>query len=318
MRIGIVVDATCDLPQAVFADNPFVILPISVQIDDQAFVDIHDPEAMQGYYRSDLGKRGHQAETASYTVEQIHDLFLDKLVLDYDCVFCLTVTATRSPIHANASQASFSILKEYRPIRHQAGHNSPFLMRVIDTQNLFSAQGITAVEAARMIRTDASPGRIRERLETLARHTYGYLVPRDLHYLRARARKKGDRSVGMFSAAIGSTLDIKPILQGYRGETRPVGKVRGFEAAAQTLFQYVEQRVRLGLLTRTVCVSYGGDLSELEALPGYQELAQTCDEHQTTLYSSVMSITGMVNVGTGSLTLGFAAEQHEPEFRSLS
>ena len=314
MRFGIVVDATCDLPQACFADHPVVILPITVRIDDETFVDRRDLDATIDYYRGDLGERGHRAETASFTAEQIHDLFLEQLVLDYDCVFCLTVTASRSPIHENANRASFSILRDYRPIRQQAGHNSPFLMRVVDTQNLFAAQGVTALEALRMINAGASPGRIRERLESLANHTWGYLVPRDLHYIRARARKKGDRSVGFMSAAIGGALDIKPILQCYRGETRPVHKVRGFEPAAESLFNYATGRVRQGLLTRAVCVSYGGDLAELRELPGFDELEAACEERDTRLHVSVMSITGMVNVGTGGISLGFAAEPHDPVF----
>lgn len=314
MRFGIVVDATCDLPQSFFADNPVVVLPISASIDDENFVDRRDIEATIDYYRSGMGERGHRAETASFTSEQIHDLFLQQLVLDYDCVFCLTVTASRSPIHANANKASFSILREYRPIRQQAGHVSPFLMRVVDTQNLFAAQGITALEAARMIAAGASPGRIRERLESLARHTYGYLLPRDLHYIRARARKKGDHSVSLMSAAIGSALDIKPILQCYRGETGPVHKLRGFEPSAKALFDYAAGRVRQGLLTRAMSVSYGGDLDELRSLPGYAVLEATCEEREIKLYTSLMSITGMINVGTGAISLGFAAEPHEPAF----
>ncbi len=314
MRFGIVVDATCDLPQTFFSDNPVVILPIAVSIDDQSFVDRRDMEATVNYYNSDIGERGHRAETSSFTVEQIHDLFLEQLVLDYDCVFCLTVTASRSPIHANANQASFSILREYRGIRQKAGYTSPFLMRVVDTQNLFAAQGVTALEAARMIADGASPGRIRERLESLANHTYGYLLPRDLHYLRARARKKGDRSVSFMSAAIGGALDIKPILRCYRGDTEPVHKARGFEQGAKDLFDYAAERVRQGLLTRAMCISYGGDLDELRNLPGFAVLEAICEERHVKLHTSVMSITGMVNVGTGGITLGFAAEPHDPEF----
>lgn len=314
MRFGILVDATCDLPEAFYASNPVVILPISVRIGDESFIDRRDMRATVDYYRSGAGEGGHRAETASFTSDQIHDLFLEKLVFDYDCVFCLTVTASRSPIYANASQASFSILKEYRPIRQKAGHNGPFLMRVVDTQNLFAAQGITALEAARMITAGASPGRIRERLESLANHTWTYLLPRDLYYLRARARRKGDHSVSLMSAALGSALDIKPILQGYRSETRPVHKVRGFEHGAEALFGYAADRVRQGLLTRAVCISYGGDLDELRSLSGFTALEATCEERQIALHVSVMSITGMINVGTGGISLGFASEPHEPVF----
>ena len=58
--------------------------------------------------------------------------------------------------------------------------------------------------------------KIRERLEELALNTHGYMVPPDLYYLRNRARTKGDRSVSLFSAALGTALDIKPILHAIR------------------------------------------------------------------------------------------------------
>ena len=310
MRIGIVVDSACDLPADFLRQHAITVLPISVHLGAESLVDDRDPDAWQRFLDEGFGTRGHAAETEPYTVEQIRDLFLGRLVLDYDCVFCLTITSTRSPIHANASQAAFSILKDYRPIRQAAQVAGPFLLRVIDTENLFAAQGVTAVEAARLRAAGQSPGQMRERLELIARNTYGYVVPRDLYYLRARAQKKGDRSVGWFSVALGSALDIKPLLRAWRGETAPVAKLRGFEHGAQTLFDYATRRVRAGLLTPTLCVSYGGDLAELATLPGYAALRDTCSEHGVELYESPMSVTGMINVGTGAVTLGFAAEEH--------
>lgn len=313
MRIGLVMDSTCDLPRKFIDDNQIVILPITVRIDEHTFVDVRDPVAMESYYQGEVGRRGHAAETEPLSVDAIRDLFLGRLVLDYDAVFCLTVTSTRSPIFANATQASFAILGAYRPVRQAAGNNSPFLMRVLDTKSLFAGQGVGAVEATRMIAADANPGQIRERLSELSNRTHAYMLPRDLHYLRARARKKGDRSVGLLSATLGTALDIKPILQCFQGETKPAAKARGFEQGAEMLFGHAARAVQRGLLVPALCVSYGGDLAELEALPGYGALAVACADAGVALHSSVMSITGMVNVGTGAVSLGYAAET-DPSF----
>jgi fatty acid-binding protein DegV len=140
------------------------------------------------------------------------------------------------------------------------------------------------------------------------------MMPRDLYYIRARAKKKNDRSVGLFSAMLGTALDIKPILRCFRGETGPVGKARGFEQGAQQLFDYAAARVRAGLIVPMVCVSYGGDLAVLSSLPGYDRLRAACEECGVALLEAPMSITGMVNVGEGAVTLGLAAEEHEPDF----
>lgn len=314
MRIGLVMDSTCDLPRSFVDDHKITIMPITINVDGQTFVDVRDPVATENYVRSGIGARGHSAETDSLSVDAIRDLFLGRLILDFDAVFCLTVSASRSPIFANATQASFAILGTYRPIREAAGNHSPFLMRVIDTKSLFAGQGVTMVKAIDMIAADASPGDIRTTLSELAENTWAFALPRDLHYLRARARKKGDHSVGLLTATLGTALDIKPILQCFQGETKPVAKARGFEQGAEMLFGHAVAAVKRGLLMPAVCVSYGGDLAELAALPGYPALVDACSEAGVTLQQSVMSITGMVNVGTGAVTLGYAAAEDDGKF----
>lgn len=306
MRIGIVVDSGCDLPQDYIERNQITLLPITVRIGDAVLSDHRDEEATLAFVNAHVAEGGAEAETIPFSVQQIRDLFLEKLVVTWDHVFCLTISSKRSPIHANALQASFAILNDYKPTRQAAGHNSPFALRVIDTQNLFAAQTISAVEAVRLRDSSLSVQQIRQRLEEVAASVHGYLVPRDLYYMRARARHKGDRSVSLFSAALGSALDIKPIIHSYRGETAPVAKIKGFEPAARRLFDFACERVRAGLMTPVLSLSYGGELSEMRRLPGYVALRAQCEEHGIELIESVMSLTGMVNVGKGALTLAFA------------
>ncbi|WP_189339725.1 DegV family protein [Rhodanobacter denitrificans] len=314
MRMGLAIDAACDLSQAFLQQHHVAVMPITVRVDGEVFLDDRKPAEIQRFIDRRLGSRSHSAETEPCPVEEVQKLFLEKLVLEQDCVFCLTITATRSPINEHVNKASFGILKNYRQVREQAGVPGPFMMRVIDTRNIFAGAAPLVYEAARLIAADEAPGVIRERLTHLANHTYGYMLPRDLYYLRARAKKKNDRSVGLVSAMLGSALDIKPILRCFRGETGPVGKVRGFEQGAEALFGYTAQRVRAGLLVPMVCVSYGGDLEVLPHLPGYTELRVVCEEHGVEVMEAPMSITGMVNVGEGAVTVGFAAEEHEAEF----
>lgn len=314
MRIGLAIDAACDLSQAFLQQHNIAVMPITVRVDGEVFMDDREPAEIQRFIDRRLGSRSHSAETEPCPVEEVQKLFLEKLVMEQDCVFCLTITATRSPINEHVNRASFAILKNYREVRQQAGITGPFMMRVIDTRNIFAGAAPAIFEANRMIQADEPPAAIRERLMHIANNSYGYMLPRDLYYLRARAKKKNDRSVSLFSAVLGSALDIKPLLRCYRGETGPVGKVRGFEQGAEMLFGYAVQRVRAGLLVPMVCVSYGGDLAVLPQLPGYSGLRVACEECGVELMEAPMSITGMVNVGEGAVVLGFAAEEHVVEF----
>ena len=311
MRIGLVVDSACDLPGSFIERNRIEILPITVKIGDAVLADHRNEQATLEFLHSHVASRGAEAETMPFSVNQIRDLFLRKLVIDYDYVFCLTITRTRSPIHDNAMQASFVILNDYRPMRSAAGHSSPFVLRVIDTQSLFAGQGVTAVEAVRMIHAGEGVAKIRARLDNLAINTHAYMVPRDLMYLRSRTKAKGDKSVSLFSATLGSALDIKSVLYCNRGETKPVAKIRSFDTAVRRLFSFASERVIAGLMTPTLCLSYGGELEEMRLLPGYTALIDVCRTHGVEVFESVMSLTGMVNVGKGSLVIGFASEPHE-------
>jgi DegV family protein with EDD domain len=314
MRIGLSIDAACDISQAFLEQHDIAVMPITVKVDSETFMDDRRPSELQRFIDRRLGSRSHSAETEPCPVDEVQKLFLEKLVLEQDCVFCLTITATRSPINEHVNKASFGILKNYRQVRDEAGVPGPFMMRVVDTRNIFAGAAPAIYEANRMITGGETPAAIRERLLHIANHSYGYMLPRDLYYIRARAKKKNDRSVGLVTAMLGSALDIKPILRCFRGETGPVGKVRGFDQGAEALFNYAAKRVRDGLLVPVVCVSYGGDLNVLTHLPGYAGLREACAECGVELMEAPMSITGMVNVGEGAVTLGLAAEEHEPVF----
>jgi DegV family protein with EDD domain len=314
MRIGLVVDSTCDLPRDYLDEHHVVVQPIKVHMGKEVFTDERNAQESLRFYREHLGTEGHQAETSPFSVEQIRDLFLTKLVCDFDFVFCLTIMSSRSPIYETSVQASREILRYYHPIRKDAGLKGIFQMRVIDSQTLFAGQAMTVIEGVRMIEAGMDYNPIRERLEELAKNSFGYAVVRDVRYLRARAAKRGDRSVTWLKATLGTLLDIKPILRAYRNETAAVGKAKGFENGAKLMFGYVADRVRKGLMMPNVNLSYGGELDTMRTLPGYDGLARTCEEHGVQLGETVMGLTGMCNVGEGAVTVGFAAAPHEVKF----
>ena len=151
MRIGIVVDSVCDVPTDFIERENVTILPVTVQIGQAVLADHRDGKQRSTSPHDHVAKHGIDAETTPFTVQQVHDLFISQLVLDYDHVFCITTTRTRSGIHDNAQQASYHP-QRLHPVRQAAGNNTPFSLRVIDSQNVFAAVGVLAIEAARLAR----------------------------------------------------------------------------------------------------------------------------------------------------------------------
>jgi DegV family protein with EDD domain len=308
MRIGVVVDSCCDLPKDFIDAHGVVVMPITLRIGDTLIEDRRDPAETQAFYAKHLDRKSEDfAESIPYSVQQIESLFLERLVLDYDYVFCLTITSGRSPIYDHAMQASRAILTKYKEVRRKAGIPERFGLAVLSSRNMFAGQAVQAAEAIRLIRQGGTPSEIGSRLRALVEQTHTYLVPADLFHIYKRASKKGDKSIGWGSYTLGSMLDVKPILHCHQDATGPVDKVRGFATGVERLFTQAADRVRRGLESPYICISYGGALEAVPKLPGYALLDQAVRDNGALILLSPMSKTAAVNVGPGAVTLAFAA-----------
>jgi fatty acid-binding protein DegV len=165
----------------------------------------------------------------------------------------------------------------------------------------------------RMIKAGESHNRIRERVEFLVQNSYGYMLPRDLKQLRARAQKRGDKSVGFVQYVIGSALDVKPVVRGYRNDTGPVARVRHFDDGVAKVFKYVQKQIVKGLLTPTLVIEYGGDPEQLRYLPGYVELVDVAERNGVEVFVAMMSMVAGIHVGEGAMGISFAAKEHDIE-----
>lgn len=311
MRIGLVVDSCCDLPRDYLDREGVIVLPISVRIGDHLHVDERDPWLTQAFYEHHLDQKAADfAESIPFSAEEIERLFLDRLVMDFDYVFCLTVTERRSPIYENANRASLSILAKYRQRRKEAGLGERFGLAVVSTRNLFAGQAVPAVEVLRLAREGASPSEIGARIKRLVDQTHTYLVPADLFFIYKRAARKGDRSIGWGSYTVGQWLDMKPILHCNVDETRTVAKVKGFESGVSRVFDNVVRQVEMGLSVPVVCISYGGPLDQVARLPGYARLSAVAADRGVRVMLSPMSQTAAINVGPGALSVALAAPHH--------
>ncbi|MDX1598294.1 MAG: DegV family protein [Marinobacter sp.] len=310
MRVGLIVDSACDLPFEFSRKHDLFVLPVTAVIDGQTYIDNHDPVTTQKFYQSGLLQRGHHAETQAFTPEQIHDLFMEKIVTQYDLAICETVTRTRSLIYQNASEAMNSVMAHYHEPRKAAGREGRFSMRVIDSKQIFAGQGLLAAHTVHLIGQKLSKNALRHQVDSFTDNIYTCVIPRDLHYIRERARRRGDKSVSALVAFLGKALNITPVIFGKGAIGEPVAKTRDFNVAVEKVMNYAAARVEAGLLTPYVSLSCGLSWSEIEDLPGLNNLRDVCERHGVELLLSQMGITSSIYVGPGSLCLCLAAEPH--------
>src|SRR3546814_18937074 len=124
--------------------------------------------------------------------------------------------------------------------------------------------------------------------------------PGDLYYLQTRAQHKGERSVDALGYLIGSALDLRPVLLGYRGDTQVVARARGYLHAVERMFAHVARQTEIGIDTRHPSVSYGGELDALAAMPGYAALPDLSARHGTALVAGLRAVVSALKIGLGA------------------
>ncbi len=308
MRVGIVTDAACDLPPNFIGPGRVEILPVSLHVGTQMFTDVRDEAQTLRFYRMYLGSHEHRAITKPLPPKEIADLFLTDWVTRYDRILVLTVASSRSEIYKNTSEASYTVLREYKKIRAAAGITEPFLMRVFDTHTLFTGQATMVFEAMRL-RDVGRQGfdAIRRQLEIIEPKVRSYLLPQDVYYVHNRARMRGEESVSWLTFQVGNLLNVKPVIQMVRGETEIVAKVRKFEGGLEWLFQKIRADIVQGLPVKMVSMSYGGDLEEIKREPQYQEFVAFAHQNKVATSLALMSITAGIYVGRGGFSVSYVA-----------
>jgi fatty acid-binding protein DegV len=78
----------------------------------------------------------------------------------------------------------------------------------------------------------------------------------------------------------------------------------------EKLFRNTAGQIRKGLKAPQVCISFGGNPEQVKTMPGYEALNRAAREHGVDIMTSVMSMTAAVNVGSGALSIAYAAGPH--------
>lgn len=304
-RIGIVVDSACDLPADFIAEHGIRVAPITVRIGDRFVKDRREPASTHTFFETELGGQSSDyAETIPTAVEEFQQLVLAEMAVDYDVVYVLTISSTRSEIFRNAREAGTSMAHLAVNARYAKGIKPLLQVKVVDTRNLFAAQGVVAARLVELIRELKSPEHIDPALARTVGRTLGFMVPDDLKYLYTRAKYKNDHSVNLISYTLGSLLDVKPIIRAQAGETEAWAKVRSYGAAIERIAAAVAEVAEERAIEPMVNVSYGGPLENLAAMASYQALRDRLAAHDVRVFESHMSLTAGINVGRGALCLG--------------
>ena len=308
-RTLVVVDAACDMPSEWLADNDVAVLPIKLSVADWELYDTHNEFDAMEFFRKDLSGRGSGASTTPLNPVETRDFIQSFLNERIDNVLQVTIAAGRSRIYMNSLAAMSQLTVIHNRVRRAIGNRSPFKTWVIDSETGFTGQAVLLAETVRQLNTGIAAAGVATSIEQLRSKVHTLMVPKDLFCLYKRAREKGDRSLTWLSYNLAQALDIKPIVHAHAGLTEPLLKVRGHQEALDRAIAIASDHVTRGLIIRTVCASYAGNLEDIRTLKSYRYLREACHRHNVELVLSTMSVTGGINVGINAFSIAFACDE---------
>ena len=294
MSFAIVSDAACDLPKEYILGRQLHILPIHLRFGNQIADDVRDPNLAIRFYRTYIEHKDIHAETSPYSPQETAALF-KRLLAHHERVLCITITRARSRIFDHAVQAA-GLLKA-------AGEGGR--VQVIDSNSLFAGQAAVVAAALELGAEGASFDTVLKEVKAFTAVPRAYALPQDLYYIRARARKRGDKSVGFLQYVAGQALDIKPIIFARGPQAETVDKIRGFQPAMVHMFERAIYAIKQGVRVPVLPLSYAGNPKEVLGHPGYRELEASARTLGVQLLLSVMSPTAGVYLGPGAFGFGF-------------
>jgi len=216
MKIKILSDSTCDLSRALVEANDITIIPLTVIKDGHSFKDGVTITPAEIF--AHVANGGDLCTTTANNMGEYDD-FYSKYSKEYDGVIHITLGSGFSSCYQNACLAA----EEYSNIR------------VIDSMNLSTGQGLVVLEACRLAKEAEDLDALAEQLRGFATRVEASFLLDQLKYM-----VKGGRCSS--AAALGANLlNLKPCIEVKGGKMSVVKKYRG--NYARCLANYVKDRL---------------------------------------------------------------------------
>jgi len=216
MKIKIISDSTCDLSQALLERYNISIVPLTVIKNDEGFKDGLTITPADIFAHVAAG--GSLCSTSAVSVGEYIDYF-DSYAKEYDGVIHITIGSGFSACYQNACLAA----EEFDNVR------------VIDSQNLSTGQGLVVLKACELANTAESLDSLADALREFTSHVEASFLVDKLDYL-----VKGGRCSS--AAALGANLlNLKPCIEVKDGKMTVGKKYRG--NYTKCLANYVKERL---------------------------------------------------------------------------
>ena len=215
-KVAIVTDSNSGITQKRGEELGIYVLPMPFFIDGELYLE--DITLSQEQFYEKLGDDS-EISTSQPSPGDVMDLW-DKLLEDYDEIVCIPMSSGLS----STCETALSLAQDYDE-----------KVQVVNNQRISVTQEQSVYDAIKLRDEGKSAAEIRQVLEKEKMQASIYITVDTLKYL-----KKGGR-ITPAAAAIGTVLNLKPVLQIQGEKLDAFAKVRGWKAAKKTMLNAIEK-----------------------------------------------------------------------------
>lgn len=275
-KTAIATDSNSGISQEMAKRLGISVLPMPFTIDDQLYFE--DVTLTQEQFYEKL-QSDCTITTSQPAPGDVMDLW-DRLLTEYDEVVYIPMSSGLS----NSCETAIMLAEDY--------DGKVF---VVNNQRISVTQKRSVLDAIELAKQGRSGAEIRDFLEETKLESSIYITVDTLKYL-----KQGGR-VTPAAAAIGTILNIKPVLQIQGEKLDSFAKARGFRQAKKIMLDAVEKDMRQRFAGQKVHLQAAYTCSEADALEWKQEIEERFPGYQVDPDKLTLSI--VCHIGPGAIAI---------------
>lgn len=279
-RTKLITDSLSDIPKALATEYNISVMPLTIRFGTEEYRDGIDLSPEQFYKK--LEEYDEIPQTSQVTPIQFKKAIEEALDEGYDNIIIINGSGGVSGTHQSALIAKEEVAKEN--------------IYVFDSRALAYGCGMIVVEAAKMALDSKPLDEILQKIQQMINGAQQIFSVDTLKYLH----KNGRLSTGKM--ALGTLLNVKPILAIIDGKVEPIDKVRGNKKLNKGLIEICKEKglkkgVKIGL----------GHASNPETLSQLKEVIEKEINPSEIVVTDVGCTIG-THTGAGVLAIYFIAE----------
>ncbi len=238
MKIGVLTDSTCDIPEDLRKEYDIHIVPLYIIHQDKTFKD-------NELKWQDFSKMLMSDSLPTTSQPSINDFVqkYNEMLKEYDHIIGIFISSLLSGTYSAAVTASTMIEESQR-------------ISLIDTESGSCVMGLMAMEIAKK----AKSGNISETVafaESLTEKSEIYFIPSDVKYLKRSGRVSRAQSILI------NLMNVKLVLHTNRGKLELYKKAIGFKKGMQIIYNIIKSR---NIRNNTVGISVTKDFERAEEI----------------------------------------------------